>query len=196
MTRTVRDFERLGVAAIHIEDQVAPKRCGHLDGKDVISAEEFIGKISAAVAAKRDPSFYIIARTDARAVADLDEAIKRANAALAAGADMVFVEATQTLEEVAAVPARVNGPCLLNVVPGGKTPKVSYEDAQAMGYKLAICPGAILRAVVPAVDQALTKLKETGLPIGEVPSGALIESFRRFGASEWDALRRQYAAKG
>jgi 2-methylisocitrate lyase-like PEP mutase family enzyme len=197
VTRTVRDFERQGVAAIHIEDQVSPKRCGHLDGKTVIPADEFIGKIAAAVAAKRDPDFYIIARTDARAMISLDEAIDRANAALAAGADMVFVEATQTLEEVAAVPARVKGPCLLNVVPGGKTPRVSLEDARGMGYKLAICPGVLLRVIVPAVDAALNKLKEQGLPTGgQAPDVAIAESFRRFGASEWDALRRQYAQNG
>lgn len=194
VTRTVRDFERAGVAAIHIEDQVAPKRCGHLDGKEVIASDEFVGKIAAAVAARRDPDFVIIARTDARATAGLDEAVDRANCALAAGADMIFLEAVQSVEEMAAVPKRVAGPCLLNVVPGGKTPTVSYDDAQAMGYRLAICPGVLLRAVVPAVDLALNALKASGLPVaGKVPDAAVAESFRRFGAGEWDALRREYA---
>ena len=193
VTRTVRDFERAGVAAIHIEDQVAPKRCGHLDGKEVISADEFVGKIAAAVAARRDPDFIIIARTDARATVGLDDAVERANRALRAGADMIFLEAVQSLEEMAAVPRRVAGPCLLNVVPGGKTPMVSYDEAQAMGYRLAICPGVLLRAIVPAVDGALIALRASGLPVGATPDAALAASFRRFGANEWDALRREYA---
>lgn len=193
VTRTVRDFERAGVAAIHIEDQVSPKRCGHLDGKEVIPTDMFVGKIAAAVAAKRDRAFVIIARTDARAVASLDEAIARANAALAAGADMAFVEATRSLEELAEVPRRVKGPCLLNVVTGGKTPWVSYDDASAMGYRLAICPSVLLRVIVPAVDDALAALKRDGLPRPNADRDVPVsESFRRFGAGEWDVLRRTY----
>jgi 2-methylisocitrate lyase-like PEP mutase family enzyme len=188
VTRTVREYEARGVAAIHIEDQVAPKRCGHLDGKELISREDFIIKIRAAVAARRDPDFLIIARTDARAVVDLDEAVERANLALAAGADMAFVEAAQTLEEMAAVPRRVKGPCLLNVVPGGKTPEVKTGDAQAMGYRLVILPGLLLKAIVEASDAALAELKSTQL----APRGSDIgvhELFQRFGAGEWDPLR-------
>ena len=126
VTRAVREYESRGVAGVHIEDQVAPKRCGHLDGKEIISADEFVAKIRAAVAARRDPDFVIIARTDACAVAGFDEAIARANAAMAAGADMAFVEAVQTVEELKAVPKKVKGPCLLNVVRGGKTPDVDF----------------------------------------------------------------------
>lgn len=192
VTRTVREFEARGAAAIHIEDQVSPKRCGHLDGKQVIAADEFVSKIRAAVAARRDPDFVIIARTDSRAVLDLDEAVSRANAALAAGADMAFVEAVQSLEEMALVPQRVNGPCLLNVVQGGKTPLVPLADAQAMGYRLAILPGAILREVIPAIDTALRHLRETG-QVAPPPAGATVmATFKRFGADEWDALRRQF----
>lgn len=194
VTRTVRDFERAGVAAIHIEDQVAPKRCGHLDGKQVIARDDFAGKIHAAVQARRDPDFVIIARTDARAVADLDEAVARANAALAAGADMVFVEAIPDLAELALVPLRVNGPCLLNVVPGGKTPHVDAAAAQAMGYAMAICPGVLLMAVLAAADDALAGLKATGLPVAAPMTPAVADVFRRFGAGEWDALRRSYAS--
>jgi 2-methylisocitrate lyase-like PEP mutase family enzyme len=193
VTRTIRAFEARGVAAIHLEDQVSPKRCGHLDGKEIVSREEFLAKIRAAVAARRDPDFLLIARTDARAVAGLDEAIARANAALEAGADMAFVEATQTLEEVAAVPRLVQGPCLLNVVSGGKTPALSLLDAQQMGYKLAILPGLLLSVVVAAADQALRVLKATHLPPS--PTGTtLLEQFRRFGADEWDQLRSQFQA--
>ena len=120
--RTVREYERAGVAGIHIEDQGFPKKCGHLDDKQIIPREDWLAKIRAAAASRHDRDFLIIARTDARAVAGFDEAVARANAALAAGAEMAFVEAPQTLEEVAAVPRQVNGPCLLNVVFGGKTP--------------------------------------------------------------------------
>lgn len=188
VTRTVREYEACGVAAIHIEDQVAPKRCGHLEGKELVSRGEFIIKIRAAVAARRDPGFLVIARTDARAVLGFDEAIARANMALAAGADIAFVEAAQTLEEVAAVPRRVNGPCLLNVVPGGKTPEVKTGDAQAMGYRLVIVPGILLKTIVEASDAALAELRSTQL----APKGADIgvhALFQRFGAGEWDPLR-------
>lgn len=189
VTRTVREFEARNVAAIHIEDQVSPKRCGHLDGKEIVPREEYISKIRAAAAARRDPDFVIIARSDARAVVGLDEAILRANEALAAGADMVFVEATQSLEEMAEVPRRVNGPCLLNMVAGGKTPLVSLSDAQAMGYRMAILPGLLLRTAITTFDRVLDDLKRTGTMANLTPTYNIADGFRRFGADEWDALR-------
>ncbi|MDO8776760.1 MAG: isocitrate lyase/PEP mutase family protein [Burkholderiaceae bacterium] len=192
VTRTVREYEARGVAAIHIEDQVSPKRCGHLDGKQVISREEFVSKIRAAVEARRTAAFVIIARTDARAMLDLDEAIWRANAALQAGADMAFVEATQTLEEMAAVPKRVQGPCLLNVVPGGRTSNIDLREAEVMGYKLAILPGLMFKSAIEAGDAALAELKATHLPPKMTQGVAQI--FRRFGADEWDALRSRFNA--
>ncbi|MGQ2923462.1 MAG: isocitrate lyase/PEP mutase family protein [Hydrogenophaga sp.] len=192
VTRTVREYESRGVAAIHIEDQVSPKRCGHLDGKQVISREEFVSKIRAAVEARRTPDFVIIARTDARAMMDLDEAIWRANAALQAGADIAFVEATQSLEEMAEVPRRVQGPCLLNVVPGGRTPNIDLREAGAMGYKLAILPGLVLVAAMEAADAALAQLKATQMP--PTITRGVAETFRRFGADEWDALRTRFNA--
>src|ERR1700675_1634747 len=143
-TRTIREYERRGVAGLHIEDQGFPKKCGHLDNKAIISLDEYLAKIRAAVAAKRDPDFFIIARTDSRAVLGFEEAVRRANAALAAGADMAFVEAPQTMEEVAAVPRLVKGPCLLNVVWRGKTPEVAFGEAERMGYRFAIVPGLLL----------------------------------------------------
>lgn len=189
VTRTVREYEARGVAAIHIEDQVAPKRCGHLDGKEVVSREEYVSKIRAAVQARRDPNFVIIARTDARAVLGLDEAIGRANDALAAGADMAFVEAAQTLAEVAAIPQRVKGPCLLNLVAGGKTPLVGFDEAQAMGYRLAIVPGVLLRSAIATFDRVLNELAASRIPT-RVPGGdSVVGGFQRFGADEWDALR-------
>ena len=192
VTRTVREYESRGVAAIHIEDQVSPKRCGHLDGKEVVSREDFVSKIRAAVEARRTRDFVVIARTDARAVLSLDEAVWRANAALDAGADMAFVEATQTVDEVAAVPKQVKGPCLLNVVPGGRTPMFDLRQAQEMGYKLAILPGLMLKAAIEAGDAALAELKRTHQAPAVTQSVA--QTFRRFGADEWDALRTRFNA--
>jgi carboxyvinyl-carboxyphosphonate phosphorylmutase len=192
VTRTIQEYEIRGVAGLHIEDQVSPKRCGHLDGKEIVPREEFAAKIRAAVAARRDPDFLIIARTDSRAVAGLDEAIERANLALSAGADMAFVEATQTLEEMAAVPRRVRGPCLLNVVRAGKTPDIDMPSAQAMGYKLAILPSLLFGAAMEAFDEALTTLRETKTPPSSTGALALRERFRRLGADEWDLLRTRF----
>jgi 2-methylisocitrate lyase-like PEP mutase family enzyme len=190
--RAVREFESRGVAAIHIEDQVFPKKCGHLEGKEIVSREDWLAKIRAAAAARRDPDFTIIARTDARAIAGLDEAIARANAALASGADMAFVEAPQTEDEIAAVPRLVNGPCLLNVVRGGKTPDIDLRHAEALGYKLAILPGLLIKNVVGICDKMLCELKATRRHPPPIHDMALPEMFRRFGAEEWDARRARF----
>ncbi|MFX1681408.1 isocitrate lyase/PEP mutase family protein [Mitsuaria sp. CC2] len=192
ITRTVREYEARGVAAIHLEDQVSPKRCGHLDGKEVVPRAEFLSKIRAAVEARRSHKFLIIARTDARAVLGLDEAIDRANAALDVGADIAFVEAMQTREEVELVPRRVRGACLLNIVAGGRTPVLDTAEAEAMGYKLALVPGLLVSAMIEAGDAALTALKSSRV----VPSVAASvgETFRRFGADDWDRLRRRFNA--
>src|SRR5499427_9314134 len=190
--RTVREYEKSGVAGLHIEDQEFPKKCGHLEGKQVIPRDEYTAKIRAAAAARRDPHVMIIARTDSRAVAGLDEAIARANEALAAGADMAFVEAPQTLEEVAAVPRRVDGPCLLNVVRGGKTPDLDLKEAEAMGYKLAIVPGLLIKSVVGICEQALAELKATRRHPPLVKEMTVREVFQISGADEWDALRTRF----
>jgi 2-methylisocitrate lyase-like PEP mutase family enzyme len=187
--RTVQEYERRGVAGLHIEDQQFPKKCGHLDDKEVVPLEDFLAKIRAAVAARRDPDFLIIARTDARAIAGVDEAAMRCNAALEAGADMAFFEAAQSLEELAAVPKLVRGPCLLNMVWGGKTPLVDIATAASMGYRLAILSGILFKNVIGVCDQALRELRDTGrhptpgagLNVGQV--------FARVGAAEWDARR-------
>jgi 2-methylisocitrate lyase-like PEP mutase family enzyme len=190
--RTVQEYEQRGVAGIHIEDQVTPKKCGHLDDKEIVSREDYVAKIRAAVAARRDADFMIIARTDARAVAGLEEAVARANAALAAGADMAFVEAPQTMEELAAVPKQVRGPCLLNVVRGGKTPEIDLLRAQALGYRLAIVPGLLLKAVIGACDEVLAELKARH--IHPVPRNDMTvrDAFNRVGAVEWDVLRSRF----
>jgi 2-methylisocitrate lyase-like PEP mutase family enzyme len=192
VVRTIQEHERAGTAGIHIEDQVSPKRCGHLDGKELISTEDYVAKIRAAVATRRDPDFIIIARSDARSVAGFDEAIHRVNAALAAGADIGFVESPQSLEEVQLVPQRVKGPCLLNVVWRGKTPQVDMRDAQAMGYRIAILPGMLLKTIYGACDAALASLKETHQHPTPLFDSEVREGFRRFGADDWDALRTRF----
>jgi 2-methylisocitrate lyase-like PEP mutase family enzyme len=192
VTRTVREYEGRGVAGIHIEDQVAPKRCGHLDGKEIIPADEYIAKIRAAVAARRDQDFVIIARTDARAVAGFEEAIARANAAIVAGADMAFVEAVQSMEELQAVPKQVKGPCLLNVVRGGKTPDIDFAAAQSLGYKLAILPSLLLVAATEACVSVLRNVKESNAPPSSVGTMSVSERFRRLGSDEWIALSTKF----
>ncbi len=195
MTRTVREYEARNVAGIHIEDQVTPKRCGHLDGKEIVPRAEFVSKIRAAVRARQSPDFVVIARTDARAVLGLDEALARANEALAAGADMAFVEAAQTMDEVAAIPRRVDGPCLLNMVAGGKTPPVGLDEAQQMGYRMSILPGLLFRNAIATFDRVLEDLKTqrrmVAVPAG---SGAVTAGFRRFGLDEWIAIGEQSRA--
>ncbi|MFM0291464.1 isocitrate lyase/PEP mutase family protein [Paraburkholderia megapolitana] len=192
VTRTVREYELRGVAGIHIEDQLAPKKCGHLDGKELVSRAEFIAKIRAAVAARTSPDFVLIARTDARAVLGFDEAIWRANAALDAGADIAFVEAAQGLDEVAAVPRAVHGPCLLNIVRGGKTPDIGLRDVAEMGYRIAILPSLLLGAVIESCDRTLSALRETRVPPASAGHATVGERFRRLGSDEWDAIRTRF----
>lgn len=190
--RTVQEFERAGVQGIHIEDQVFPKKCGHLEDKELISVEDYAAKIRAAVAAKRSKDFLIIARTDARAGAGFDEAIRRANAAAEAGADMVFFEAPQTLEEVAKVPKIVKAPCLLNMVLSGKTPAVNLADAEKMGYRLTILPGMLLSSIIGLCDKMLADVKETGILAQPYSKGGPATTFSRFGSAEWDVRRTAY----
>lgn len=192
VTRAVREYEAQGVAAIHIEDQVSPKRCGHLDGKEVISSEDFVSKIRAAVEARSSRQFLVIARTDARAMLGFEEAVSRGRQALEAGADLIFLEATQTMEEVASVPRQIQGPCVLNVVPGGRTPIFDLRQAEEMGYKLAILPGLMLKAAIQAGDAALAELKQTFT--APAVTANVAQTFRRFGADEWDALRTRFNA--
>ncbi|HEX2941005.1 MAG TPA: isocitrate lyase/PEP mutase family protein [Rhodopila sp.] len=194
VVRTVRDYEQAGVAAIHIEDQVSPKRCGHLDDKQVVPAEDWIAKIRAAVAARRDPDFMIIARTDSRAVIGFEEAVSRSNQALANGADMAFLEAPQTIEEVRAVPKLVNGPCLLNVVWGGKTPLPGLQEAASIGFKLAIVPALLLKAVIGACDDALASLNAAQAHPTPPAEMTVRDAFNRVGAREWDQYRTRFRA--
>ncbi len=191
VTRTVQEYEARGVAGIHLEDQVSPKRCGHLDGKQVVERDHFTSLIAAAVQARRSDDFIIVARTDAVATNGLDEAVDRANAALDVGADVAFVEAVTTMEEIAAVPERVHGPCLLNIVPGGKTPVTDMTEIASLGYRIALCPGLLLGATVMVGDMVLKELAESK----QHPSsgkGKVGDFFARFGGAEWDLVRARF----
>jgi 2-methylisocitrate lyase-like PEP mutase family enzyme len=192
--RTVQEYERRGVAGLHIEDQQFPKKCGHLDGKELAPLDDFLAKIRAATAARRDPDFLIIARSDARAVTGMADAVARCNAALAAGADMAFLEAAQSVEELAAIPKLVHGPCLLNMVWGGKTPLVDLAMADSMGYRLVILPGLLFKSVIGVCDDMLAQLKQTGRH--PTPGAGLLvgQVFNRVGAAEWDARRTSFRA--
>src|SRR5258705_13487516 len=160
LVRSVREFERAGVAAIHIEDQITPKRCGHLDGKEVIPLAEMEMKLEAALKARTDPDFCIIARTDARGVNGFDDAIQRARAFAKLGVDAIFVEAPQSEEELAEIPRRIpNIPLLVNVFKGGKTPMLPVERLEKMGYRIAIYPSETQRAGIYSMRSALSTLK-------------------------------------
>lgn len=196
VVRTVMDYEHAGVAGIHIEDQVSPKRCGHLDDKEIVPRADWIAKIRAAAATRRDPDFLIIARTDSRAVIGFEEAISRANEALGNGADMAFVEAPQTMDEIIAVPKLVRGPCLLNVVWGGKTPNLDLREAAAIGFKLAIVPGLLLKASISACDDALAELKATHAHPAPRGNMTVRDAFNRVGARKWEVFRTRFRDGG
>jgi len=160
--RTVRELERAGAAAIMLEDQVFPKRCGHFEGKEVVGVQEMKSKIAAAVEARRDPDTVILARTDARQGYGLEEAIGRAIAYAEAGADVTFVEAPLSVEELAAIPPRVPVPQMANMVEGGKTPILPAGRLEEMGFKLILYANAALRAAVRGAQHVLAALVRDG----------------------------------
>jgi carboxyvinyl-carboxyphosphonate phosphorylmutase len=163
--RTVRDYERAGVAGVHLEDQVMPKRCGHLSGKVLVPASDMAAKIGAAVAARTDPDFVVIARTDARAVEGLDGALRRAAGYLEAGADVLFVEAPESEEEVAVIAREFAGvPLLFNWAEGGRTPPVSLARLNELGYRIVIFPIGALLSAATAVRSYLAALRRDGTP--------------------------------
>jgi 2-methylisocitrate lyase-like PEP mutase family enzyme len=196
LVRTVREFERAGVAAIHIEDQNTPKRCGHLDGKEVVSLGEMIQKLQAAIAARSDPDFCIIARTDARGVNGFDDAIKRGQAFAQLGVDAVFVEAPQSEAELAEIPRRIPSiPLLVNVFKGGKTPMLPVERLEKMGYRIAIYPSETQRAAIHAMRNALSTLKREGTT--ESIDAALTtfkERDRVVDLESWQKIEKDYMA--
>lgn len=160
VVRTVREYENAGVSGIQLEDQVMPKRCGHMEGKQVIPKEEMVAKLRAAAYARQDPDTVLIARTDAVAVNGYEDAIDRAIAYRDAGADVIFVEAMQTHEQVQNAAARVGAPLMANMVEHGKTPLDTAENLFAMGFRIAIYPVAPLYAATKAVENMLRVLKE------------------------------------
>ena len=196
LVRSVREFERTGVAAIHIEDQITPKRCGHLDGKEVIPLPEMENKLHAALANRNDPDFLIIARTDARGVHGFDDAISRGRAFAKLEVDAIFVEAPQSEAELEEIPrALPDVPLLVNVFKGGKTPMLPVDRLQQMGYRIAIYPSETQRAAIHAMRQALGLLKREGTT--EKMDDALTtfkERDKVVGLDEWQRLERQYMA--
>lgn len=160
--RTVIEMERAGLAGIHLEDQVSPKRCGHLDGKSVIGGDEMVRKIRAAVDSKRDPSFMIIARTDARGVEGLEAAIERAKAYVGAGADAIFPEGLQSEAEFEAFRKGVEGPLLANMTEFGKTPIIPAARFGELGYEMVIFPMTAFRVMLKALDECYAELVATG----------------------------------
>ena len=196
LVRSVREFERAGVAAIHIEDQITPKRCGHLDGKEVISLAEMAKKLEAALATRTDPDFCIIARTDARGVNGFDDAIKRANAFAKLGVDAIFFEAPQSEDELAEIPRRVpNIPLLVNVFKGGKTPMLPMERLEKMGYRIAIYPSETQRAAIHAMRTALSTLKREGTTESiDASLTTFKDRDKVVGLDDWNKIEREFMA--
>jgi 2-methylisocitrate lyase-like PEP mutase family enzyme len=180
VVRTVREYERAGVAAVQLEDQVFPKRCGHLTGKEVVDAELFATAIRAAVEAREDPDLVVIARTDALAGAGVEEAIRRAILYEQEGADVIFVEAPESVEDIERIAAGVSAPLLLNIVPGGRTPELPAERLAELGYAIVIHPGAGLSMLPGASAEK----------VPPTPEGF----FDMFGFQTWEALGRRYGA--
>jgi len=160
--RTVRAFERAGVAALHLEDQESPKRCGHYEGKTLVPTAEMVGKLRAALEARSDPDLVIIARTDAIAVEGLVPALARAEAYAEAGADVLFVEAPESEAQIEAIAERLPGPKLINVFRGGKTPLLPSARLAALGYRVAILPSDLQRAAIRAMDETLEAIRRDG----------------------------------
>lgn len=158
--RTVQEYERAGVAAIQLEDQVTPKRCGHMEGKEIVSKEEMVSKIKAAVRARKNPDLCIIARTDARAVNGFEDALERAMAYEKAGADIIFFEAPQSVDEMKKVAQSIKSPLLANMVERGKTPLLKNNELESIGYKIAIYPVSPLYAATKAIIDLCNSIKE------------------------------------
>jgi methylisocitrate lyase len=162
VARTVRELESAGLAGCHIEDQEFPKRCGHLAGKSIVDVDEMVGKIKAAVAARSDPDFMIIARTDARAVEDFDRAVDRAGRYLEAGADAIFPEALQSADEFRDFAKEIDLPLLANITEFGKSPLLSLRDLSDFGYRMVIFPMSAFRVAMKASEEFLRALKQAG----------------------------------
>ena len=191
--RTVREYEKTGVAAIHIEDQITPKKCGHFEGKQLIPQDEMLGKIRAAIDAREDPDFVLIVRTDARAVLGLDEAIKRAQAYRKAGADAIFLEAPQSVDELKIIAKSIDAPLLANMVEGGKTPFLTVQELEEMGYKIAIYPRSAICAAAKAIQELMQLLKETGTTEGFLDQMVTFEGHAMItGLARYKEMEKKY----
>lgn len=190
---TVRTLERAGADCIQLEDQVAPKRCGHFAGKDVISTDEAVSKIKAAVDARRDPDFLVMARTDAAAVHGFEAAVERAHKFAEAGADILFVEAVTTADEIRALPQRLITPQLMNMVIGGKTPIFNAGELSKLGFGIVLYANAALQGAVMGMQKALGVLRDEKEIL---ESSGLVTPFterqRLVGKPGWDALEKRY----
>jgi len=192
--RTVQEYQRVGVAALHIEDQVFPKRCGHLDGKHVVPMEEMAVKIRAATAARTDEDFVIIARSDALAVTGLDDTLRRCEAYVEAGADILFVEALRTPEEIDRVVRELDVPLLYNFVEHGKSPLLPVPELQRLGFKIVIFPGSIMLAVGALVRRILGEIKQHGTTAALLDRMSdVVELFDTVGLSDMLALEAHVA---
>jgi len=160
--RTVKEYEKAGVACIQLEDQVAPKKCGHMMGREIISKEEMVGKIKAACDARWDDNFMIMARTDARTIYGIEEAIERGKAYEQAGADIIFIESPESIDEMKMITSNFDVPVLANMVEGGRTPFLPAKELEEIGYELAIFPTATTYTVTKAIKDLLKILKEDG----------------------------------
>jgi len=166
--RTVRLYEEAGAAGLHLEDQQLPKRCGHLSGKTLVSSQAMTAKIRAAVSARRDPDFVMIARTDARSVEGFDEAIARARAYLEAGADMIFPEALESSEEFARFAREIHAPLIANMTEFGKSPLLDFNQLASLGYRAVLYPLTSFRAAMRAAEQTLAHLRRDGTQRGDL----------------------------
>ncbi len=197
MARTVRVLERAGASAIQIEDQDFPKRCGHFSGKAVIAADEMVQKIKAAVDARTDPNFIIIARTDSRAVEGFDAAAERLARYHEAGAEATFLEAPVSLEEIRKIPKVVPGLAILNIVFGGKTPMPEQEELRALGFSGVLYANTALQAALAGMQQALAHLHKTGsLKGAEHMLAGFAERQKAVNKDVFDALEAKYALPG
>jgi 2-methylisocitrate lyase-like PEP mutase family enzyme len=191
---TVRVLERAGADAIQLEDQTMPKRCGHFDNKSVISAEEMIGKVKAAVDARSSRDLLIIARSDALAVEGFDRTIERAQRYIEAGADVTFVEAPQNAEEIRKIPQLLSVPQIVNIVVGGKTPVVGQEELSAMRYGLILYANVALQGAIAGMQAALKQLKTTGRVDAASSEVASFEERQRLVKKPFfDELNRKYS---
>lgn len=192
VTHTIRTLEQAGASAVQIEDQLAPKRCGHFEGKELVPPEEMVAKVRAAVDTRRQ-DIVVIARTDACAVEGFEAAIARAGRYIEAGADVTFVEAPENLEDLKAVPHRLKAPQLVNMVLGGKTPIIDAKAAAGMGFSLVLYANAALQGAVHGMQSTLSTLKQKGV-LDESAVTSFAERQRLVGKPEFDRMEKRYAA--